>query len=70
MSEDRATYTGTGWGGRRPGAGRKPEAGQRRRKRAVNLTDAEYAELCRRAERAGCASVSEYIRKRLLERPE
>ena len=68
MSEDRAVYAG--WGGRRPGAGRRPDAGERRRKRAVNLTDAEWQEICRRAERAGCASVSEYIRRMLLERPE
>jgi len=68
MSDDRETYS-PGWGGRRPGAGRKPEAGERRKKRAVNLTDAEYAELCRRAADAGM-SVSEYIRRRLLDGPE
>ena len=68
MSEDRSTYS-PGWGGRRPGAGRKLEAGQRRRKRAVNLTDAEYAEICRRADAAG-VTVSEYIRRRVLGGPE
>ena len=68
MSEDRVDYS-PGRGGYRPGAGRKPEAGQRRRKRSVNLTDDEYAELCRRAELAG-VTVSEYIRRKVLESPD
>jgi len=67
VSEDRAEYT---WGGRRPGAGRKPPPGGRRRSRGINLNDAEWQDLQRLAARAGCGSVSEYIRRMLLGSPD
>lgn len=54
-----------GWGGPRPGSGRKPlPSGQRRSRRImVNLTEEEAREV---EEAAGDASVSDYIRRLVL----
>lgn len=54
-----------GWGGPRPGSGRKPlPPGQRRSRRVmVNLTEDEAREL---EEAAGDAPVSDYIRRLVL----
>lgn len=51
-------------GGKRAGAGRPPEA-DKRKQRAIAMTDAEWAKISAAAKAEGI-SISEYIRKKTL----
>jgi hypothetical protein len=55
-------------GGRRPGAGRKPEPLELRQVRRVmvNLRESEHEELARAIAKSGASSVSDYIRTLVL----
>lgn len=58
-----------GWGGPRPGAGRKPppgtQPGTRRRVHAIKFSDPEWEQLTARAAAAGLTA-AEYVRRKAL----
>ena len=54
------------WGGKRPGAGRKPDADAAKKTRTFKATDLEYQQIKDAAAEAGLCT-SEYIRKMATE---